>query len=136
MNVTKCTFVKNYNKTYVKRKTLMEIENLAALLQQTTIQPTVSNTFLTEINYICNSVISYYQQYNKIYTDALDILCHCGHDLAYDVSDTFEKDCKWFENYGKVYVYNYILTRIQIKNLEEYNYINCLINNIKDMYNI
>ena len=114
----------------------MEIENLTNLFQKTTIQPTVSNAFLTEINYICNSVISYYQQYGKIYTDVLDILCHCGHDLAYDVSDTFDEDCKWFGNYGKVYVYNYILTRVQIRNEEEYMNISYLIHKIKDIYNI
>ena len=114
----------------------MEIENLTNLFEQTTIQPAVSHEFLQEINYICNSVISYYQQYNKIYTDVLEILCHCGHDLAYDVSDTFEKDCKWFVNYGKAYVYNYILTRVQIQNLEEYIAVNDLINKIKDIYNM
>jgi hypothetical protein len=114
----------------------MEIENLTNLFQQTNIQPTVSDAFLTEINYICNSVISYYQQYHKIYTDVLEILCHCGHDLAYDVSDTFDEDCKWFGNYGKAYVYNYILTRVQIQNLEDYMNVNDLINKIKDIYNI
>lgn len=114
----------------------MEIENLTNLFQKTTIQPNVSVAFLTEINYICNSVISYYQQYGRIYTDVLNILCHCGYDLAYDVSETFDEDCKWFENYGEAYVYNYILTRVQIQNLEEYVTVNELINKIKDIYNI
>ena len=114
----------------------MEIENLANLFQQTNIHQTVSDAFLTEINYICNSVIRYYQQHHKIYTDVLEILCHCGHDLAYDVSDTFDEDCRWFGNYGKPYVYNYIITRVQIQNLEEYMAINDLINKIKDIYNI
>ena len=113
----------------------MEIEQLTNLFQETTIQPKVSSPFINEINYICNYVISYYQQYNKIYTDVLEILCHCGHDLAYDVSDTFDDDCKWFGNYGKAYVYNYILTRVQIQNLAEYICINDLIDKIKDVYN-
>ena len=114
----------------------MEIENLTNLFQNATINVYVSQAFMNEINYICNSVISYYKQYGKIYTDVLDILCHCGHDLAYDVSDTFHEDCKWFASYGKAYVYNYILTRVQIQNLEEYMSINDLINKIKDVYNI
>lgn len=114
----------------------MDIENLTNLFQKTTIESTVSHAFLTEINYICDSVISYYQQCGQIYTDVLEILCHCGHDLAYDVSDTFDEDCKWFGNYGKAYVYNYILTRVQIQNLEEFMTINDLINKIKDIYNI
>ena len=112
----------------------MEIENLATLFQQTSIRIIVSDAFITEINYICDSVISYYQRYHKIYTDVLDILCHCGHDLAYDTSDTFDEDCKWFGNYGKAYVYNYLLTRVQIQNLEEYLTINHLIDNIKTVY--
>lgn len=114
----------------------MEIEILTNLFEKTTIQPLVSPVFLTELNYICNFVISYYQQYNKIYMDVLEILCHCGHDLAYDVSDTFDEDCKWFGTYGKAYVYNYILTRIQIQNLDEFLAINNLISKIKDIYNI
>ena len=114
----------------------MDIDNLANLFQQTTIQARVSHAFITEINFICNNVINHYKQYNIIYTDVLDILCHCGHDLAYDVSDTFDEDCKWFGSYGKTYVYNYILTRIQIGGFEEYNAINELINRIKDIYSI
>lgn len=115
---------------------MMEIEQLTNMFQEATIQPKVSSPFINEINYICNSVINYYMHHRKIYTDVLDILCHCGHDLAYDVSDTFHEDCVWFESYGKAYVYNYILTHIQIQNLEEYIAINDLINKIKDVYNI
>ena len=114
----------------------MDFDDLLNLFQRITIKPTASEAFLTEINHICNSVISYYQQYHQIYTNVLEILCHCGHDLAYDVSDTFDDDCKWFEKYGKAYVYNYILTRVQIQNLEEYMAINDLIDKIKDIYNI
>jgi len=114
----------------------MEIENLANLFEKASIQPPVSHAFLAELNYICNSVISYYQVYHQIYTDVLEILCHCGHDLAYDVSDTFDEDCKWFVNYGKAYVYNYILVRIQLQKLEDYMAINDLINKIKDIYNM
>lgn len=114
----------------------MDIESLTSMFEQTSVNHKVSEAFVTEINYICNSVISYYNQYSQVYTDVLDILCHCGHDLAYDVSDTFDQDCQWFGVYGKRYVYNYILSRLKIKNLEEYMAINELIEKIKDIYNI
>lgn len=114
----------------------MDIDNLTDLFHDATLQSRVSESFLNEINYICTSVINYYQQHCEIYTDVLDILCHCGYDLAYDMSPTFHEDCKWFASYGKVYIYNYIVTRTQIRTLEEYMKINELIIKIKDIYNI
>lgn len=114
----------------------MEIENLANLFEKASIQPPVSHAFLEELNYICNSVISYYQVYHQIYTDVLEILCHCGHDLAYDVSDTFEQDCEWLRNYGKAYIYTYITSRINIIYVHDFNNIDSLINRIKDVYGI
>lgn len=114
----------------------MDIDSLIYSLENTTISINVSDNFMKEINYICNSVINYYKNQKIIYTDILDILSHLGHELAYDVCETFETDCKWFSQYGKVYVYNYILTRIQIETYQDYIDIETLINTIKDVYNI
>lgn len=114
----------------------MDIDSLIYALENTNISYSVSDNFMKEINYICNSVINHYNNTKTIYTDILDILSHLGHELAYDVCETFETDCKWFSKYGKIYVYNYILTRIQIQNYQDYIDIETLINRIKDVYNI
>ena len=114
----------------------MDVDNITHLLGNANIGPTVSDSFIQELHYICNTVINVYNQNGYIYIDVLDILSHLGHELAYDVSETFEIDCRWFYQYGKVYVYNYILTRIQLQNYQEYLDIDTLINRIKDVYDI
>ena len=112
------------------------MDSLIVGLQNVQVAPKVSEVFRNEIDYICNSVIEYYRLNNKIYLDVLDILCHCGHDLAYDVSDTFEQDCEWLRNYGKAYIYTYITSRINIRYVHDFNNIDSLINRIKDVYGI
>lgn len=112
------------------------MEGLIESFEQITVTRPVSTSFINEINYICDFTINHYINCNILYTDVLDILGHCGHDLAYDVSDTFEADCHWFLLYGKAYIFNYITTRIQLTTLEEFNSINELITNYRDIYNI
>ena len=112
------------------------MEDLIQSFDQISVTHPVSSSFINEINYICDFTINHYSHYKKLCTDVLDILGHCGHDLAYDMSDNFEADCHWFLLYGKAYIFNYITTRIELTSLEEFNNINDLITNYRYIYNI
>ena len=120
---------------HLKTEVNSVMETLIEQFENSSIGAQASFVFLQEINYICDSVINYYHVHNFIYTDVLDILCHCGHDLAYDVSSTFEQDCEWFKNHGKNYVYNYVVSKIHFK-VDDVPKMNELITKIYEVYNI
>jgi hypothetical protein len=112
------------------------MEELVEMLESSSITFNPTEVFRNEINYICSYIISYYQQYNIIYTDILQLLCHWGHDLAYDLSDDFEKDKKWFKLYGQSYIGEIITSNITLKTLEDYQNLIIVYNNIKNIYEI
>lgn len=103
--------------------------------EKVSISPKISPVFLNEINYICETIISIYSVHNYIYEDVLDILSHCGNNLACNYSDTFEEDIKWLQQYGKVYFFNYITSKINLSQ-DDFNKIHDIFNKVKDLYEI
>lgn len=103
--------------------------------ERVSISPKISGVFLNEINYVCETIIQIYINHNYIYEDVLDILSHCGNNLACNYSDSFEEDIKWLNQYGKVYIFNYITSKLNLSP-ENFNKIHNIFNKVKELYEI
>ena len=112
------------------------MENLIEEFSTVKITPKVSDSFKSELDFICYTVINHFLEHFIIYTDVLDILCHCGNDLAYDISDDFDADKDWFKLYGKTYIYNLITSNIELRDMKQYNDINNIYLKIRELYEI
>lgn len=112
------------------------MEELVNTFNTLQITPKVSDAFKSELNFICSTVIKYFLEHSIIYTDVLDILCHCGNDLAYDISDDFDSDKYWFKLFGKSYIFTTITQSVNIQTIAQFNDINKIYIKIKELYEI
>lgn len=111
----------------------MDFDAICAKMSNVSIERTVNEKLVTDLNCIISEIIKIGHYNVEIY----DICVNCGHSLTWDQEYSVrEYDMHWLRTTGKLYFYETLNNYIKIETVEMYNLATKLYDDLLELFSL